>query len=101
GIRGGHVTGVQTCALPIFGAETRDSVSRLVESSTGVALDELHAPTAARSLHAPLLVLHDEDDREVPLACGQQLADAWPGARLERSEERRVGKESRSRCTRA
>jgi pimeloyl-ACP methyl ester carboxylesterase len=65
------------------GEETRDSVSRLVESTTGVGLDELHAPTAARTLHAPLLVLHDADDHEVPLACGQELAGAWPGARLE------------------
>ncbi|MFT3771288.1 MAG: alpha/beta fold hydrolase [Minicystis sp.] len=65
------------------GATTQDSVRRRVESRFGVPLEELHAPTAARELHAPLLVIHDEDDREVPLACGRALAAAWPGARLE------------------
>ena len=65
------------------GAETQTSVRRLIESHAGISLQELHAPTAARGLHAPLLVLHDEGDREVPLACGQQLAGAWPGAQIE------------------
>jgi pimeloyl-ACP methyl ester carboxylesterase len=27
--------------------------------------------------------MHDEHDREVPVACGRQFAEAWPGARLE------------------
>jgi pimeloyl-ACP methyl ester carboxylesterase len=65
------------------GAATRDRVQALAEARLGVALADLYAPRAARSLHAPLLVLHDEDDREVPLACGRALAHAWPGAELE------------------
>jgi pimeloyl-ACP methyl ester carboxylesterase len=31
---------------------------------------------------ASMLVLHDPDDREIPIADAQALADAWPGSRL-------------------
>jgi hypothetical protein len=33
----------------------------------------------------PLLVVHDENDREVPIASGELVASAWPGAVLERT----------------
>jgi pimeloyl-ACP methyl ester carboxylesterase len=36
----------------------------------------------AATQKASMLVLHDPDDREVPIADAQALADAWPGARL-------------------
>jgi pimeloyl-ACP methyl ester carboxylesterase len=37
----------------------------------------------ARSLaHIPALVIHDEDDTEVPFARGKAVADAWPGSTL-------------------
>jgi pimeloyl-ACP methyl ester carboxylesterase len=32
---------------------------------------------------APMLVLHDPEDREVPFSDGQTLAEAWPGASIE------------------
>ena len=32
-----------------------------------------------------LLVVHDENDREVPIACGEAIANAWPGAELVRT----------------
>ena len=38
-----------------------------------------HAPLQ----RAPLLVLHDRQDREVPFEHGAALAAAWPGARLQ------------------
>ena len=34
-----------------------------------------------------LLVIHDEDDAEVPIACGEKIAHAWPGAELVRTRE--------------
>src|SRR3954470_9094443 len=37
----------------------------------------------ARRQTAPMLLLHDPEDREVPFADGLALADAWPGARLD------------------
>lgn len=44
--------------------------------------EELHIPTLARSLRQPALIIHDRDDREVPLAAGEALSRAWPGSRL-------------------
>ena len=38
--------------------------------------------TAAR-VRCPALVLHGSDDRDVPLALGQQLAETIPGATLQ------------------
>lgn len=37
----------------------------------------------APRLRAPVLVVHDREDREVPFAHGAAVAAAWPGARLE------------------
>ncbi len=43
----------------------------------------LVASSHARGLRVPLLAFHDVADREVPLAHGERLVAAWPGARLE------------------
>src|SRR5439155_4496824 len=78
GIRDGHVTGVQTCALPIF--RRRPSLIRIQQyrfSASGTADGE-----AIKSIPATL--------------------DQWKrfDVILIRSEERRVGKECRSRWLR-
>ncbi|MGC4093858.1 MAG: alpha/beta fold hydrolase [Polyangiaceae bacterium] len=54
----------------------------MVQARVGYRLADLYAPDMAREMRAPLLVLHDADDRAVPLQCGQALAAAWPKARL-------------------
>ena len=36
----------------------------------------------AREMTAPLLVVHDRDDRETFWSEGNALVEAWPGARL-------------------
>lgn len=64
---------------PSFVAALRERV----ESRFGIALEDVYAPRLARDLAAPLLVVHDEDDREVPVDRGRILAAAWPGAELE------------------
>jgi len=59
-----------------------DGMLRILETEIGEAraFDLLrHAPAQ----RAPLLVLHDRADREVPFAQGEALAAAWPGARLQ------------------
>src|SRR5439155_4070937 len=63
GIRDGHVTGVQTCALPISAADTM------------------------------LSTVTSSEDVTASMTC----AEARPVKRQARSEERRVGKECRSR----
>src|SRR2546430_13549517 len=75
GIRDLTVTGVQTCALPIsrFILLTRDPVLR----------------------HR-----HEHRERRFRLERAQELLEPWPVLELsaaDRSEERRVGKECRSR----
>lgn len=53
-----------------------------LEGRYGVPLAELDALVHAPRMRAPLLVVHDRDDREVPFEAGAALADRWPGARL-------------------
>ena len=48
--------------------------------------EELDLPRAAGGFTADLLVIHDRDDVEVPLANGEAVAKAWPGARLVTTE---------------
>ena len=45
-------------------------------------LEALDLRRVAPRLRAPLLLLHDEGDREVPFAHGQAVAAAWPGGHL-------------------
>jgi pimeloyl-ACP methyl ester carboxylesterase len=45
--------------------------------------DALDLLRLAPSQRAPLLVLHDRADREVPFAHSEALVSKWPGARLE------------------
>lgn len=53
-----------------------------VETRAGVPAAELDPLVLAPHIDAELLIVHDDGDREVPLAAGAALAEAWPGARL-------------------
>src|SRR5690606_39729391 len=76
GIRDFHVTGVQTCALPIFGSNG----SRMIHAgSTAIT---------ANLLPRGRTCVEKVDGRESPL-----------GVKYRRSEERRVGKECECRWT--
>lgn len=48
----------------------------------GARWEEFDVPALARNQTAPLLVVHDRDDAEVPWSDGAAIARAWPGARL-------------------
>jgi pimeloyl-ACP methyl ester carboxylesterase len=61
---------------------SRGQLLKSVEVRAGVPAAELDPLVLAPRLSAELLVVHDEKDREVPLAAGAALAAAWPGARL-------------------
>src|SRR5439155_17440147 len=81
GIRDGHVTGVQTCALPIWPVPLVD-----------VGRDELRAVGVGP---------RDDERRDAAdvgrEAGGGERAQERGGRDEDRSEERRVGKECRSR----
>src|SRR5437870_852180 len=80
GIRAGHVTGVQTCALPIFMTSNIRSIEQMRDLVDPV--QELRPEVVAHLLDAPDVGRHDEDG----------VAEVHRTA-LTRSEERRVGKE--------
>src|SRR5436309_12047604 len=76
GIRDFHVTGVQTCSLPIYEI---DDLARLgVQALAGLRLADIV-----------------DDDRALEASVLRELADGL--LERTRSEERRVGKECRSR----
>src|SRR5439155_8223506 len=83
GIRDGHVTGVQTCALPISGLSGKSGAAlaaflRLIES--------LKAETQGLPLPETIEVMLEKSGLV-----------AYYKAERDRSEERRVGKEGRKR----
>ncbi len=53
-----------------------------IESRLGIRWQDFEIEQVAPTLRAPALVIHDADDRDVPLAAGERYARAWPGARL-------------------
>src|SRR5690606_40251315 len=93
GIRDFHVTGVQTCALPIFSALAAELVQKALEN-------EPHR----RDLRLKLLEVffvwgNKEAFREAAQAFKAEIGATPDGDwdKVLRSEERRVGKEGRSR----
>src|SRR3712207_8187926 len=86
GIRDIGVTGVQTCALPIFVAEGYSPIvfCRFIDTAHYVAA---HLGATLGSKRAPVHVL----------SVTGELPPAERERRIARSEERRVGKECRSR----
>lgn len=74
--------------LKIFGAalgitdEARARVKGRIERRLGMTMEEMQATVHAPSMQVPLLVIHDRDDKEVPVRAGQSVAHAWPGAEL-------------------
>jgi pimeloyl-ACP methyl ester carboxylesterase len=74
--------------LEIFSAaleitdEVRERLKERVERRVGVSMESMRANRIAPSMQVPLLVIHDRDDKEVPVRSGQSIAEAWPGADL-------------------
>lgn len=58
----------------------KDELGRRVEKRLGAPLESLYAPLLVRDFEAPLLLIHDRSDPDVPLASGRALAEAWPGS---------------------
>ena len=60
----------------------RRSTRAYMERRVGRTFDALHADVARPQNAADLLIVHDENDRVVPIAEGRALAASWAGARL-------------------
>ena len=68
-----------------IGDDVRQRVHRRLGDRFGVAVEDIRAEALAPDMRAPLLVVHDEDDRDVPIRCGEVYAASWPGAELVRT----------------
>lgn len=54
----------------------------LLEKRFGVTLESVRGASLAPRRTTPLLILHDEGDRDVPLSEAKRIAELWPGAEL-------------------
>jgi len=57
-----------------------------VEARVGRRMRDLRVDEIAKRMHAPVLVIHDQNDAHVPLRFGRSVAEAWPGARFETTQ---------------
>jgi pimeloyl-ACP methyl ester carboxylesterase len=57
-----------------------DLMRERAEQRLGVTWPDLDVIALAKDQRIPLLVVHDEEDREVPVTDGRAIAAAWPGA---------------------
>jgi pimeloyl-ACP methyl ester carboxylesterase len=64
---------------------TRAAFEARVGRRLGVPLASVTVEGNVEHQRAPLLVLHDEEDREVPIGAGETVARCWPGAHLHRT----------------
>ncbi|MGB8224840.1 MAG: alpha/beta fold hydrolase [Polyangiales bacterium] len=62
--------------------DVRARVQQRIEARLGMPMESMRANAIAPSMRIPLLIIHDRDDKEVPLRAGQSIADGWPGAEL-------------------
>ena len=55
---------------------------RRIERRIGARWDDLRPTRIAPAMTTPLLIIHDTEDREVSWSQAQELAKAWPDARM-------------------
>lgn len=66
-----------------FGRRIRSGLQRRLEKRIGMPLHETNMTwTGRQANYPPLLLIHDPDDPDSPLAASERVATAWPGARL-------------------
>src|SRR5207253_7759278 len=93
GIRDGHVTGVQTCALPICAYGNVCSIMRIISGQRNVGISAYCAgkKTAAKIDNLQSIIGKEQ-------SCGDAIEEqSFSKEIVVRSEERRVGKECRYR----
>ena len=61
---------------------TREAMRRNLERRLKARWDELHLPAIVARLRTAALLVHDRSDPDVPYRHAEEIARAWPGARL-------------------
>jgi pimeloyl-ACP methyl ester carboxylesterase len=62
--------------------KARAAMRRNLELRLDARWDELHIPTIVRKFRTPVLLIHDRGDPDVPFRHAEEVAAAWPGARV-------------------
>lgn len=62
--------------------ELRDAVVQRVSRTVGVSLADVDVRTCTPDLNVPMLLLHDEGDREIPFEDARTFVSAWPKSKL-------------------
>jgi pimeloyl-ACP methyl ester carboxylesterase len=62
--------------------DLRADVQERIERELGVPITSVDVREATPHLRAPMLLLHDEADKEVPFEDARTFVQAWPGAKL-------------------
>ena len=64
----------------------RQSMQRHLEKIYGFRWQDIEGGRLASRMRLPALVIHDRNDREVPLAAGERIASHWSGAQFQVTE---------------
>ncbi len=59
-----------------------DAMRCNLETRLRMRWDDIHIPTLAAGLRAPVLVVHDREDPDVPFSHAEEIVRTWPHARL-------------------
>lgn len=62
--------------------DVRHRVKQRIERRLAMPMEDMQIDVIARSMRTPVLIVHDLDDKEVPVEVGQSIAAAWPNAEL-------------------
>lgn len=65
-----------------LGDDVRGRMRKIIEERYSVKMTDLEATRLAARIQAPLLVVHDRDDDDVPVEDGKALVAAWGEAEL-------------------
>ena len=60
----------------------RAAIARRIERELGLPITSIDVRACTPWLNAPMLLLHDEGDREVPFENARTFVSSWPGAKL-------------------
>jgi pimeloyl-ACP methyl ester carboxylesterase len=65
--------------------DVRSRIHQRLGDRFGIDIASVRTAAIAPTMRMPLLVIHDENDRDVPIRCGEEYAAHWPGATLVRT----------------
>lgn len=65
-----------------IGERGENALKELLSARTGMRFEEQRVENFGAQMQTPLLVVHDENDEDVPLACARTYARFWPDCQV-------------------